>query len=215
MVLAMLVSPAGATVLNFNTGDTSSNLNSYNAGDGYGSAAGAGVASFDTANVDVDWQDFTGYQSHLRWINGGAAPPTNSNVGWFPRTDGAQGSPDVIFTPDPGYEVRLMSIDLINGNGGGNRGTLMQMKFGAGPYQNVYFDTIPYQSSVTENLDTDAVNQWSSDPVHLYFEFYDGSLGISGLYIDNLVFQQRAIPEPASLSLLGLGALATLRRRRA
>jgi hypothetical protein len=60
-----------------------------------------------------------------------------------------------------------------------------------------------------------AIEDVSTAGIRLTFEDVDGTDGLANVRLDNVQLGATVIPEPATLALLGLGAVGMIRRRRA
>jgi hypothetical protein len=132
-----------------------------------------------------------------------------------------------IFTPDPGYRVRVNGFDAYMSYTASNPetntaswslfantlgGAVVASSTSTGQGQVGGAATnFTYAQIAPIAIDTHA--GFSSAPLVLQFNYVSGTAATIAL--DNIDFEQQAIPEPASLALLALGAAACHRRRRA
>lgn len=203
---------ARASVLNFTLVgadiDIQSDTVSNGAGDllhDYGSATGAAVSSYNTPNVAVEW-GLTLTPPDYRWTNPGFAGTGGGMAFYVPATGTATlPSSPATFTGS-GFYVFLNSVAAKN------------------------FDSVARDVTVRINVDgidtdftenvaagaTDTINLTTAgagSAVKFTFQFTTSSFGPGAWGFDDLTFSQVAVPEPASVALLGFSGLIALGRR--
>ncbi len=115
------------------------------------------------------------------------------------------GQPGIItFTADAGWEVKVVSVDLVGSTGHG-AGNIPSLSVGSFSGTNISFNGATHNTLVLNEVGTTVV---------LTYTNANGDYGWEGLNNIQFVEQEIVIPEPASLGLLGVGALALLKRRR-
>lgn len=209
-------SAAGATTLDFEINDTNVPVP-----DDYGDRAG------DTPNVIVDFSYDPATANGFELYN--ETDATYSGRDWFgvAQLNGEIPFFDITFTPDPGYGVRVESFefdDYANYEAGH---TFDWSVFGGGDSSNVLAsadgvvvapDTTPAENLANPAQPGDNLlietgqGTYFSGPVTLRIAPVAGAWDDRAL--DDVVFSQVVIPEPASLAMLGLGGLGLLRRHR-
>jgi hypothetical protein len=202
----------------------------------YGDHTGGAVQDLGTAypdgsshtwyNYDDDGEGFTPNIGVSYSTDGSNPPLLTYDDGFWPRVAelDLKGHFYFTFTPDPGYAVKVNSFllrswgsspptitsdwTLWSGSVGGT--VLASSKTdgqgqAGGPSQSFTLDDISPPFSVATNAG------FSSGPLILDVNFAAGTDGYFSL--DDLNFEQ-ALPEPASVTLLALGGVLTLRRSR-
>ena len=159
-----------------------------------------GSASAATPNIAVNWSD--NWDQYAGWPNdpGSGVYQVDSDVH------------TIDFTPDAGWNASILALDLNVWGGGGE--TMVDWEV-AGSVSGLLGNgsTVTADASVTTN--GIGITGVDSEVLTLTLTQLSG-IG-SYLAMDNLVFDQVAVPEPASLAGglagLGLGALALRRKR--
>jgi len=216
---------------------SSSPLNAYGDNVDFGAATSGSTPLVDGPNTyTLNYSKGNGWTPNVKVDYGSAAPNANDGVGRVvdPASTWAQGvawldsdtnypnNPNhkfyFTFTPDPGYAVRVNSYDLINYSFGGHSSEIT-----------LYKDSIGGPAMVPTYAD----NNIGSGPLQTYnYNLLNGPNGGSVFYagtvvleikhingtnwtlaLDNLSFDQQAVPEPASFGLLAAGGLMFLCRR--
>ncbi len=154
-----------------------------------------------TFNIALDW---TGtWQQYANWDG---------------RTDSYQienSTVSIDFTPDAGFAATITSFDLDEWAGGGDMTVNWTVSGGtSGTLASGTWDD--YNDANGGNggrtLITPNVTGADGEVLTLSLEQTGGST--TYLAMDNLTFDQVAVPEPSSMALLGLGGLALILRRR-
>jgi hypothetical protein len=171
-----------------------------------------GSNAVGTPNVTLDWSTGGNWDQYANWDGRGDSYQLQG-----PQITTGAFSGRVVFTPDTGFAVTITSFDLDEWAGGGattvdwivsgsTSGTLA-----SGTWDDFNTANDPGnaggRSTVTPN-----VTGANGEALTLSF----GQTGGNGEYLalDNLTFDQVAVPEPSSMALLGLGGLGVLLRRR-
>lgn len=116
------------------------------------------------------------------------------------------GLASITLSADPGYLVRLNSFNLGSYPSNERNAAVLTITDGQG---NVLFDM---SNSTVGNSTTNEANLYTPNLVASELTIAWGNDWNIG--IDNVNFDQEAVPEPATLSLLALGALALRKRRK-
>lgn len=154
------------------------------------------------------------YSSSTLWNTlGASAPVIDASAGWGAASQAAAKNFSFTITPNSGYEITISGLDFLYGstagaavNLGWSIGTTSQDSFTrAGTAPTAY--TFTLGSPVTVSAATT-----------IYIQGWNATSAGGNLRLDNIVLngtvQSTAIPEPATMSLLGLGALAMVLRRK-
>jgi MYXO-CTERM domain-containing protein len=121
----------------------------------------------------------------------------------------------IVFTPDTGYAVKLQSLDLNDWVQGpnGDPGYNVAWSVTGGVSGTLGSGTFTTVDGTNQTFSLGDLTGAFGEALTLSLTQLDGAS--SYLAMDNLAFDQVAVPEPASaaLGILGLGALALRRRR--
>lgn len=110
-------------------------------------------------------------------------------------------------TAASGYNVLLKSFDLAHYTGNGDAAQISVVVNGGSPnVSNINAGANHYSATALS---------YQGSTIALSITEPTGANPANDIAIDNIVYGQVAVPEPAALSLLGLGALGLIRRRRA
>ena len=164
----------------------------------------------DTLHISLTWAPTGGannsrnqWEQYNDWPgggDGGAVYQVDSSGGYVEHT--------ITFTPEAGYGVVLSSLDLNVWSGGGDTNVDWTVTgSSSGLLGSGTFNT-PDGSVVTHGIDLVGNG---SETVTLSLLQTSGADAY--LAMDNLTFGEVAVPEPATLILLGLGGVALLKRR--
>jgi hypothetical protein len=178
-------------------------------GGGSGSAAvptDHGSNEAGTLNIALDWSTAGNWDQYPNW---------NGRGDVYQIQDSSGGSPaSVVFTPDAGFAATITSFDLDEWAGGG--ATTVDWIVSGGTSGTLASGTWDDFSIANGGRSTVTPNVTGANGEALTLSF--GQTGGSSAYLalDNLTFDQVAIPEPSSTTLaaLGLGAMAMRRRRK-
>lgn len=174
--------------------------------------ANHGSNAAGTPDITLSWTTADGgqWQAYNGWPNGGQVYQVDGNYG-------AATKPvfNVVFTPAVGFNVLLTSVTLNDWVGGGNPATTTINWSVTGSISGLLGSAtnllIPDASASTLNLPFQGIGGET-----LTFTITPQAGAGSYFAIDNLSFDQVAVPEPsgALLAATGLGALALRRRRK-
>lgn len=161
-----------------------------------------GSNALGTPNVSLTWDD--AWDSYAGW-------PNDPGDGVY-QHDNEVGTPHtILFSPDASWNIVLVSLDVNVWAGGGATDVAWSVagslsgNLGSGTFSNADDSVVSHPLGIT-GVDGEALTlsltQESGSP--------------SYLAIDNLSFDQVAVPEAstAALAVLGMGAAAMRRRRR-
>jgi MYXO-CTERM domain-containing protein len=150
-----------------------------------------------TLSWDSDWDQYGGW-------------PNDPGDGVYQHDHGLNNPHTIVFTPEPGVKVVVNQLDVNVWSGGGETKVDWEVTgttsgtVGSGTW------TTP-DGAVTTN----AINITGAGSESLTLNLVQASGASSYLAMDNLAFDQVAVPESSAalLGLVGLGALAARRRR--
>ncbi len=165
-----------------------------------------GSNAVGTPNVTLDWSTGGDWDQYANWDGRGDVYQLQGSTIANPGR--------VVFTPDAGFAATITSFDLDEWAGGG--ATTVDWSISGGTSGTLASGTWDDYSVADGGRSTVTPNVTGANGEALTLSF--GQTGGSGAYLalDNLTFDQVAIPEPASTALaaLGLGAMAMRRRRK-
>jgi len=158
-----------------------------------------------TPNVALDWST-SGQWDNYSWPNGGGIGVDGSVY----QVDGTTVA--ILFTPEAGFNVLLTSIDGNDWAGGGGDSVYDWSVVGSVSGTLGSGTGVVVPDGTVSNLDFANLTGASAETLTLTIT----QTGGSGSYfaMDNLAFDQVAVPEPSSTALLGLGLGAMAMRRR-
>ena len=214
-LLLALATTSQATILTFDTGQANNaDLSTSFASNLAADIAGANVSNGTTPDIGLTWAP-----SPDVWEVHGASTfdpidPSNSGVDVVQLDlNGGEANPTITFATAPSVGLQLNSLLIGNATDMSetpNKWTITISKVVGG--QQVFTHT----TATLGAGDTEAVNfnGFTGDlGVDYVLEFDDHGADHPRGGIDNLSFNQ-VVPEPATMSLLAMGGLAILRRRR-
>ena len=170
----------------------------------YALASGTGTTAL---SISTDFQWNLGNDFAKAWVGLGTATPNQGFVLQIMDTTGFGGYNVALFKEN-GVNIALANADMTVYNGWhtlrldwikGVAGTPTESQM------KIYFDG----GLLTTTQDGSYTNF-----THVYAGAYSGSAGVKTVLLDNIVVTGMPVPEPAALSLLALGGVALLRRRR-
>lgn len=226
-LIAMASTVAQASVLTFDTGqDNNERLDSSFGSNLSANIAGANISNGATPNIGLTWAPRDNFVDGLDpsvWELHGASTFSHVGDGDILQLDLRQGlsvNPTLTFDVDPGFSLQLNSLVIGHATDmtePASAWTITISEVGGG--QVFTHTTAPLDG---QNQDTEDVffNFLGTSGTDYILEFDSGVLdnGDDVIHfrggIDNLSFQQVAVPEPSTLMLSALGIPFLLRRRR-
>lgn len=182
-----------------------------------GSFASAGVVPF--GSITASGTEGTGDSAAL--TTNGIKSTADASDDWnFQSYRDNDGTVTVTFNLGASYTLSQLDVSTITNTGAGvSKPSTVNLWFSSTPTFNVapdqvfnagadanWTETVPWTVNVDQPLPVSATAQY----VKAQFQNSTGWVGITEVQFDT----PSAVPEPASMGLLGLGALALIRRRR-
>lgn len=208
-----------------------SNLGSNAVADGNGYVVTNGTTPNISLTWDADWDIHTStWFNDLEFHNDGGGIWDNEGNN-NPRIGQLDfGSHNIVFGADPGYSLVLVSFDFAhtneqtNNNPGNTYTTEWRVSLLDSSSTEVWGQDVIFNDGQVYTISPNFVGAAGASYMLLFqrrAEFGTDAAGGSLTYnsngrhgIDNLTFQQRAVPEPGAVALLSLAGAAFLRRRR-
>ncbi len=164
----------------------------------------------DTTNIALSWSPTGGGNNSCNQWEQYNGWPLGGDGGQVYQIDSKDGYKDhlITFTPDAGFNVILNSLDLNVWGGGGATAVNWTVTgsvsgiLGSGSF-----------ATADGAATTHALNLTGKDAEALTLTLLQTSGHEAYLAMDNLSFNQVAVPEPVSLALLALGSAVVLRRK--
>jgi len=201
------ISPCQAAILNFD--DLS--FSDYDpVPSGYGSGLDPNISisyrSIDVGSDLADPSDDTTAGSFLLWNTGYG---DLSKVGFASQQGRAA---ELTFTPDSGFDVYLQDFDMATW--GSNELNMKYLRIWNSDYSSLLYEQTDELVGAGATHSTMTIDQAFSGSIHLQWGT-DWNIGIDNIKFSSI--ESNAVPEPASMSIWGLGALgcavAAFRRR--
>lgn len=177
-------------------------------------AATMGTHVYDISNgvtpdVTVSYRNLTDVEDDFtRWVNG---YNDLTNVIEF-EPDGALGW-QIVFTASNNQLVSLHGFDV--GNWGGVDDTVTGLSVVDGS-NNVLWSVSDFflNNTAGPHMSVDFGTALTASELRIIVDTSDMGAASDNVGLDNISFTQQPVPEPVTMALLGLGALAALKRRK-
>ncbi len=201
---------AFATTLTFEGTGTNVNLPADWASNAAADGTGWNVANGATLNVALTWSHVGGTSPGWQFYND--SEWTGAQLNDFYATDRKF---DLLFTPDAGFRVKLSSF-VFDDYADYDAGNDFAWEVRAGSASGSILAGGTATTMDGQNLLVESGLGYVEGPILLRISANSQPAGSGGFdqAIDDIVFMQEPVPEPASMTALGLGIAALLRRRK-